>query len=103
MFEWRFNENKQAVESLKLIQNLFDVNQEALRTAGVSDADAAVITTSNKIQRVVRQCKEHHNGPIVTKEELDELVTSTKDSKKVIKIHHNQSEKRLSSISTEKD
>ena len=84
-FEWRSNENKQAAENLKVIQSLFDTKQQTLRTAGVSDSDIAIITTSNKIQRVVRQCKEDQNGPVVTTKELDELFESIKDYNKLNK------------------
>ena len=80
-YEWRSKENKLATRNLKELQKVFDKRQDALRMRGCSDADIAAITTSNKVQRVVRQCKENHNGPLVTKEELDALVSATKDEK----------------------
>jgi hypothetical protein len=85
-YEWRSKENKQATENLKKLQNVFDSKQNALRSSGVSDSDIAAITTSNKIQRVVKQCKVHHNGPFVSNEELDEAVSTVKNSKELNKV-----------------
>ena len=85
-YEWRSKENKQAAANLKVLQNIFDKKQNALRSSGVSDPDIAIITTSNKIQRVVKQCKVNHNGPLVTQEELDDIVSNTSDSVKLNKV-----------------
>ena len=83
---WRLKENKQASKKLKELQKVFDREQDALRSSGVSDSDISVITTSNKIQRVVKQCKTHHNGPLITKEELDEIVSTMEDTKELNKL-----------------
>jgi len=68
------------------MQDWFDERQDALRTKGCSNADIAVITTMNRIQRVVNQCRVNHGGPISSKEELQTLVDTIQDEKALGKI-----------------
>ena len=76
--EWQSKENRENAEKLYQLQSKFDEKQDKLRSAGCSDPDIAAITTMNKIQRVVKQCKENHGGPILTKDELDKIISKTK-------------------------
>ena len=50
------------------------------------DSDIAELTTTNSVQKAVKACKEHHNGPIVSEEELSDVVSKTKDLKELHKI-----------------
>ena len=84
-YEWRSKENRESAKRLKVMQSIFNEGQDKLRVSGCSNSDIAAITTMNKIQRVVMQCKKNHGGPIVSKEELDEIIASTKDVKKLSK------------------
>lgn len=68
------------------MQDWFDERQDALRSKGCSNADITTITTMNKIQRVVSQCKASHGGPLTTIEELDNIIENTNDEKKLSKI-----------------
>ena len=62
--EWTSKENRKAAVELNVMQNEFKKQQEILKSNGIiEDADIAVITTTNKVQRVVGQCKKSHDGP----------------------------------------
>ena len=45
-----------------------------MKNHGLEDADVAVVTTVNKVQRVVTQCKKSHGGPVSDVLELHDLV-----------------------------
>ena len=68
------------------MQYWFDERQDVLRRSGCFDSDIAAITTMNKIQRVVSQCRNHHCGPLTSKEELAEMAEKVVDPKKLSKL-----------------
>ena len=45
-----------------------------MKNHGLEDADVAVVTTVNKVQRVVTQCKKSHGGPLSDVFELHDIV-----------------------------
>ena len=71
------------------MQSDFNKKQEMLKCHGIEDADIAALTTENRIQRVVSQCKKNHNGTITDKKELDELVNKFTDKTDILqkKLH----------------
>ena len=76
---WRTKANKAAAKKLKIIQMQFDIRQEELIKSGIDKADAANICPSNKVIECVAKCKESHDGPIVTTDELHKMVSKKKD------------------------
>ena len=56
-----------------MLQKKFKENQKVLRSTD-ADADVAAVTTINKVQRVVGQCKKSHNGPWIDVEEMTQEV-----------------------------
>ena len=76
---WKTKANRAAAKKLKVIQKQFDSRQEELIKSGVDKADAANICTSNKVIKCIAKCKESHDGPIVTTEELHKMVSKKKD------------------------
>ena len=50
---------------LKLGQKYFDEKQSGLMVSGVEEPEAILLTTENKIQKVVTACNKSHNGPII--------------------------------------
>ena len=51
--------------------------------AGLTEDEAVILSKESQVQRVVRQCKESHNGPIHSLQELECLVASKeKESEK---------------------
>ena len=59
----------------------FDSKQKLLIEAGVVPADALLITSQNKIQRVVEQCRRSHGGPISEELEVDDILRKFDDDK----------------------
>ena len=65
---------KKVVKELDTQQQEFDVKQKSLIEAGVTPADAILITSQNKIQRVVVQCRRSHGGPISEVFEVENII-----------------------------
>ena len=63
----------------------FDSNQKLLIEAGVVPADALLITSQNKIQRVVEQCRRSHGGPVSEEFEVDEILRKFDNDEKAKK------------------
>ena len=72
--KWTSKETRKAAKELISLQRSFKEKQEALKNHGLEDADVAVVTTVNKVQRVVTQCKMSHGGPVSDVLELHDLV-----------------------------
>ena len=68
------------------MQCWLDERHDVLRRSGCSDSDIATITTMNKIQRVVSQCRNNHRRPLDSKEELAEMAEKVIDPKKLSKL-----------------
>ena len=75
-FLWRKKENQNVASDLKLAQKYFDEKQSGLMVSGVEEPEAILLTTENKIQKVVTACNKSHNGPIISNEELHQLVSA---------------------------
>ena len=69
------------MKEMDIMQKEFDKKQKALIAAGVVPADAILITSENKIQRVVEQCRRSHGGPITEESEVENIVAKYKDDK----------------------
>ena len=50
-------------------------------SAGLREDEAVILSKESQVQRVVRQCKESHGGPINSLTELDELIKSKTNEK----------------------
>ena len=72
--KWISRETRQAAKELQGLQKDFKGNQDVLKSHGLEDADIAVVTSVNKVQRVVAQCKKSHGGPLSDIAELHESV-----------------------------
>ena len=59
---------------MNILQKNFKQKQEDLKSHGLEDADIAIVTAVNKVQRVVSQCKKSHGGPLSDIPELHDLV-----------------------------
>ena len=55
-------------------QKEFTKAQRDLLDVGVTPAEAIVMTSQNKIHRVVDQCRRSINVPITTEDELDQVL-----------------------------
>ena len=88
--KWTSRETRKAAKELLVLQKSFKEKQETLKSHGLDDADVAVVTTTNRIQRVVTQCKKSHSGPLSDISELHDIV-------KKFSIN-NDSEKKLHAI-----
>ena len=55
-------------------QDAFNEKQAALLKAGVTQTDAEALAKDSQIQKYVQACRESHNGPLVSPEEVDELI-----------------------------
>ena len=71
--KWTSKKNRVAAKDLKVSQAQFREKQKLLKSNGLEDADIAIVTTENKIQRVVRQCKKSHGGPLVDISEIHDV------------------------------
>ena len=65
------------------VQKEFTENQKALIANGVTPPEAIQMTAENKIQRVVEQCRKSHGGPISEEKELEDILESIKDEKRL--------------------
>ena len=72
---------KKVVKELDTQQQEFDVKQKSLIEACVTPADAILITSQNKIQRVVDQCRRSHGGPISEEFEVEDILKKFPDEK----------------------
>lgn len=74
--------NQKMRRTSKLIheqQKAFTTAQRELISKGVKDADAIQLTTENRIQRAVQQCRKSHGGPLCQEMELNELIEKIVD------------------------
>ena len=74
--KWRSKENRKKAKELKLLQNDFDKKQKDLISLGIDEEDSVKLTHENKILKCISKCKEHHNGPLTTSAELEEIIES---------------------------
>ena len=72
---------KKKVKELDKVQDDFDAKQKGLIEAGVAPADAILLTSQNKIQRVVEQCRRSHGGPITEASEIENIFEKIHDEK----------------------
>ena len=80
-FGWNTSKMKKKVKEMDRIQKEFDAKQKALIDAGVTPADAVLMTTENKIQRVVDQCRRSHGGPVSDESEVEDILEKFPDEK----------------------
>ena len=72
---------KRIARDVDKLQFDFDTRQKNLMASGLREDEAVILSKESQIQRVVRQCKESHNGPIHSLAELDELISKKKTDK----------------------
>ena len=72
---------KQISKDVDKLQYDFDMRQKNLMSAGLREDEAVILSKELQVQRVVRQCKESHGGPIHSLTELDELIKSKTNEK----------------------
>lgn len=65
---------KVVAKELDELQLKFDKKQADLMAQGLRDDEVLVLSKESQVQRVVRQCKESHGGPIHSVKELEELI-----------------------------
>ena len=63
------------------VQLEFDAKQKALIDAGVAPADAVLMTSENKIQRVVDQCRRSHGRPVSEESEVESILEKFPEDK----------------------
>ena len=80
-FLWNSSKMKKKVKELDKVQDEFDAKQKGLIEAGVAPADAILLTSQNKIQRVVEQCRRSHGGPITEASEIESIFEKISDEK----------------------
>jgi hypothetical protein len=80
-FEWNTFKMRKKVKDMDMMQKEFDDKQKSLIEAGVVPADAILITSQNKIQRVVEQCRRSHGGPISEESEIENILAKFEDDK----------------------
>ena len=79
--KWSHSKTRKKVKEIDRMQIEFDSKQNLLIEAGVVPADALLITSQNKIQRVVEQCRRSHGGPISEEIEVDDILRKFDDDK----------------------
>ena len=72
---------KRITQQIDKMQYDFDARQKSLMSAGLREDEAVILSKESQVQRVVRQCKESHGGPIQNLDELNALVASRTDEK----------------------
>ena len=78
---WNSSKMKKKVKELDKVQDEFDAKQKGLIEAGGAPADAILLTSQNKIQRVVEQCRRSHGGPITEASEIENIFEKIPDEK----------------------
>ena len=72
---------KAVTKELDDLQWKFDSRQKNLMSSGLREDEAVVLSKETQVQRVVRQCKESHGGPIHNVDELEKLTAEKTDEK----------------------
>ena len=72
---------KVVAKELDELQFQFDKKQTNLIASGLKDDEAVILSKETQVQRVVRQCKESHGGPIHNVAELEKLIADKSDEK----------------------
>ena len=72
---------KRITQQVDKLQFEFDARQKSLMSAGLREDEAVILSKESQVQRVVRQCKESHGGPIHSLDELNALIKSRTDEK----------------------
>ena len=71
--------SRNRVKGLDKSEGEFMKEQLDLGDAGFTPTEAIQMTSQNKIQRVVEQCRKSHDGPITAEEELDGGIQKLED------------------------
>ena len=79
---WRAKANRKAAKEIDIKQKEFDKTQKELISLGVDNADIETICSENRVIKVVSKCKESHNGPIDTTDDLHKLVQEKAENEK---------------------
>ena len=80
-YEWNTSKMKKKAREMDKVQQEFDAKQKSLIEAGVAPADAILMTSENKIQRVVDQCRRSHGGPVSEESEVENILGKFVDDK----------------------
>ena len=72
---------KPVAKELDELQFQFDKKQADLMAQGLRDDEVVVLSKESQVQRVVRQCKESHGGPIHSVKELEKLINEKRSEK----------------------
>ena len=74
---------KNIVKEVDSLQFQFDQRQKSLMAAGLREDEAVVLSKESQVQRVVRQCKESHGGPVMSVKELENLILAKQTEKEL--------------------
>ena len=80
-YEWNTSKMKKKAREMDKVQQEFDAKQKSLIEAGVAPADVILMTSENKIQRVVDQCRRSHGGPVSEESEVENILRKFVDEK----------------------
>lgn len=79
-YEWNSKAMRKKAKELDRMQIEFDSKQKSLIDAGVTPPDAILLTSENKVQRVVEQCRQSHGGPITEESEIEKVLEKFSDT-----------------------
>ena len=82
--KWRTKENRKKAEELKLLDNDFNKKQKELVDLGIDEEDAMKLSHENKILKCVSMCKKVHGGPVISSNELENLISSWPGTEKAL-------------------
>ena len=80
--QWRTKANREKAKLLKAKEVEFNKTQQQLAKAKLDNQGTAQMMQQNQVLRCVAQCKEKHNGPVTSVEELKALVNDQRNSEK---------------------
>ena len=83
-FEWRTKATREKAKQLKTLEKSFKHAQRRLICSSVDEEEASILCSNNKILQCINACKQKHNGPLTTTEELNNLVNNWEVSEKLL-------------------
>ena len=89
VYRWRTKANKKKSKEMNYLEKEFDESQKRLLERNVEESDVVTITQKNRVLQCISSCKDKHNGPITTIEELDKLVKQFEGNEKLLKASLN--------------
>ena len=84
VYYWRSKANKKKSKDMNYTEKEFNETQKRLLASNVDESDVVILTQKNKVLHSISKCKEKHNGPITTVDDLNKLLKEFENNEKLL-------------------